>query len=80
MCSTIGVCLNTLLNSIILLKFDGFVQSSAIELLGLEEWWRKRQPLKRDLVLKKTNDVKLDELPAKNVDANNDILPTTIKQ
>lgn len=36
-----GICCNTLLNSIILLKFDGLVQSSAIELLGLEEWWTR---------------------------------------
>lgn len=30
---------NTLLNSIILLKFDGLVQRSALEMLGLEDWW-----------------------------------------
>ena len=39
---TVGINLNTLLNSIVLLKYDGLVHSSALELLGLEEWWKKR--------------------------------------
>ena len=39
---TVGICLNTLVNSLVLLKFDGSVQSSALEMLGLEEWWRQK--------------------------------------
>lgn len=39
---TVGISLNTLLNSIVLLRYDGLVQSSALELLGLEEWWKQR--------------------------------------
>ena len=38
---TLGICSNTLLNSIILLRFDGFVQSSALEMLGLQDWWKE---------------------------------------
>ena len=37
-----GICTNTLLNSLLLLRFDGLVQSSALELLGLEQWWREK--------------------------------------
>lgn len=43
MIGTHGICMNTLLNSIILLKYDGTVQSSAIELLGLQDWWNQEK-------------------------------------
>ena len=39
---SVGISLNTLLNSLVLLKFDGTVQSSAIEMLGLKNRFRKR--------------------------------------
>ena len=41
-----GISINTLLNSLLLLRFDGFVQSSALEMLGLEDW-RQEWNLKR---------------------------------
>ena len=40
---TMGICSNTLLNSIILLNYDAHVQKSALEMLGLEEWWKSRK-------------------------------------
>lgn len=39
----VGISMNTLLNSLILIYFDGTVQSSVIEMLGLQDWWKARK-------------------------------------
>ena len=52
---TFGICSNTLWNSLLLLNFDGFVQSSALELLGLEQWWREQINKSKEKALNREN-------------------------
>ena len=59
---TVGICLNTLFNSLVLLKFDGSVQSSTLEMLGLEDWWRQRHS-KSEKKLVKLKSIKMANLP-----------------
>ena len=52
---TFGICSNTLWNSILLLNFDGFVQSSALELLGIDQWWREKINKSKEKALNREN-------------------------
>ena len=58
----LGICSNTLLNSLVLLIFDGSVQSSALEMLGLEEWWRQKYS-KNEKIVAKLEDIKMENAP-----------------
>ena len=52
---TVGICCNTLWNSLLLLNFDGFVQSSALELLGLDQWWKEKVNKSKENALVRSN-------------------------
>lgn len=70
---TVGIAMNTLLNSLVLLKYDGLVQSSAIEMLGLEERYRKRR-----YASKKATIIQMTNRPI-NVNTMQEVLPDDTK-
>ena len=72
----IGVNCNTLLNSILLLNFDGLVQSSAIELLGLEEWKKRRDQEKNSQTLKSDKKPTIRLINLKKGTGNSDVSTT----
>ena len=55
--ASVGICLNALLNSIVLLNYDGLVRSSALELLGLDKKWGRKESKSVKVELKKANHV-----------------------
>ena len=62
---TVGICCNTLMNSIVLLKYDGSVQSSALELLGLDKWWRGIT-----MVKSANKNIPMEQIKAKQIQEN----------
>lgn len=74
----IGICSNTLLNSIILLAYDGLVQTSALELLGLEKWWRKSVRVLDVAHQTPENDIKLEKKPELGQIMRGEILPAAV--
>lgn len=66
---TVGICCNTLMNSIVLLKYDGSVQSSALELLGLDKWWRGITRVKSANKMQEAN-IPMEQIKAKQIQEN----------
>ena len=63
----VGINSNTLINALVLLRYDGLVQSSAIELLGLEDWWKQGRRQEKIII----TDINMAKIPKKD-DAKND--------
>lgn len=77
---------NTLINSAVILYFDALVWNSTLEMLGLEDWYKKRKKEKQSRLEKKEIEKRLKHInllgmPAnrKLVDSPNHDLKTTIK-
>ena len=79
MIGAIGICSNTLLNSIILLAFDGLVQTSALELLGVQKWWNETKICRPNLEEMKPTKIKLDEIQSGKEESVGNGMPTTLK-
>ena len=69
-----AICFNALLNSFVLLSFDGLIQSSALEMFGLKSWFARRRRTHLDkgveqiALEKQERQEKVDEIDGKDND------------